>query len=271
MYHNQLKGIWFNGDPITYGGSGHFSSTDTTTFFCSSNPSDSTGWSMYNTYQPALANSVTGIGSVSFESGENIELETVYIHHPNIPHPAPDIMQKVIPNVKNIQQFYDNNELEWTIDLGQNNTIEFGKSLILNPNTSDNFTYEWSTGEITSTIDIRNLGTYSVTITDLKGCQKSDSITVSDYSLTPNDDDINTYLFPNPATDNFSVQFETKENLEKLSFQLFNPIGQLMQLQETEEAAALLTFDVSNLSTGIYFLNIRREERHLKTLKVIVE
>ncbi|MGB0932597.1 MAG: T9SS type A sorting domain-containing protein, partial [Chitinophagales bacterium] len=113
--------------------------------------------------------------------------------------------------------------------------------------------------------------TYSLTVTDLKGCQKSDSVTVSEYSLIPNDDEINTYLFPNPATDNFSIQFETNENLGKLSFQLFNAIGQLMKIQETEEFSAKLSFDISNLPVGIYFLNIRNEERHLKTLKVVVE
>ena len=44
------------------------------------------------------------------------------------------------------------------------------------------FTYEWSTGETTSTIDITEGGNYEVTVTDANGCSSTASVTAGDPS-----------------------------------------------------------------------------------------
>ena len=55
-------------------------------------------------------------------------------------------------------------------------TITLNAGLI--NNLSTDFTYSWSTGEITSEIQINQTGTYSVTVTNVNGCSKERTITV---------------------------------------------------------------------------------------------
>lgn len=68
--------------------------------------------------------------------------------------------------------------------------------------------YEWSTGAVSSSIDVREAGKYKVTITDVNSCKVSDSLSVFHNgnalpsemympdAFTPNDDRIND-VFPN--------------------------------------------------------------------------
>ena len=43
--------------------------------------------------------------------------------------------------------------------------------------------YEWSTGAITSSIDVMEPGTYSVTVTDVNDCQESSSVEVTETEM----------------------------------------------------------------------------------------
>jgi len=55
-------------------------------------------------------------------------------------------------------------------------TITLNAGLI--NNLSTDFTYSWSTGEITSEIQINQTGTYSVTVTNINGCSKDRTISI---------------------------------------------------------------------------------------------
>ncbi len=46
-----------------------------------------------------------------------------------------------------------------------------------------NYTYEWSTGDSTSTIDSLSVGTYTATVTDANGCTAVDSTTIMNTNL----------------------------------------------------------------------------------------
>ncbi|MBK7342628.1 MAG: hypothetical protein IPJ06_05645 [Saprospiraceae bacterium] len=50
--------------------------------------------------------------------------------------------------------------------------------------TGQNVSYLWSTGEFTPTIQVDTSGTYSVTVTDAKGCTNSASVTITITSTT---------------------------------------------------------------------------------------
>src|SRR6185295_1090718 len=62
---------------------------------------------------------------------------------------------------------------------------------------SPGYTYHWSTGATTSTINNLTAGTYTVTVTDSHGCTASNSITVNQpncaFHLTQNHTDVSCY------------------------------------------------------------------------------
>lgn len=62
------------------------------------------------------------------------------------------------------------------IDLGADRTICPGETTTLTPGTYE--TYSWSTGSSSSLIALDQAGTYSVTVTDDKGCTGSDEIVI---------------------------------------------------------------------------------------------
>ena len=74
----------------------------------------------------------------------------------------------------------------FTVTLGENLNICDQSSIEITPEISgeddSNASFVWSTGETTSTIDVSNSGTYSVTVT-INGCENSDTIDISITNL----------------------------------------------------------------------------------------
>lgn len=74
----------------------------------------------------------------------------------------------------------------------------------------------------------------------------------------------NSKIYPNPVTNTlfFKTPFSTKQQL-----QVFNQLGQQVLQQNSNESSTWL--DVSNLSKGLYFLNITSENSNSQTIKFI--
>ena len=70
---------------------------------------------------------------------------------------------------------------EMEVNLIADTTICDNEVLTLNPNTKEGISYQWSTGETTSTIDIDTAGIYWVEITGASGCTKYAESSVSEY------------------------------------------------------------------------------------------
>ncbi|MCT4603652.1 MAG: gliding motility-associated C-terminal domain-containing protein [Marinifilum sp.] len=73
----------------------------------------------------------------------------------------------------------------FAIELGEDQEICFGDEIVLNPNPSitQDYTYLWSNGAITSTLTVRESGKYTVTVRDKSGNEKSDEVTVTVHAL----------------------------------------------------------------------------------------
>ena len=73
-----------------------------------------------------------------------------------------------------------------SIELGADVEICPGSSQSFSPGNNSDWTYLWSTGETTSTIQVTTAGTYSVTVTDAQGCSSEDQVsaTLHDLSIT---------------------------------------------------------------------------------------
>ena len=108
QYYNFLTGKWPDGTPITYGGDGYDpTSTDTTHFVFSDNPSDPDGWSMCQENTPASdSRMVLGLGPSRMVSGAINSITFAVVFKPEVPHPCPDIgcVEDVADEV---QDFYD--------------------------------------------------------------------------------------------------------------------------------------------------------------------
>ena len=75
--------------------------------------------------------------------------------------------------------------------------------------------------------------------------------------------DVTTY--PNPTTD--LLMLKVTENIRNMEYQLYNESGEL--LLNKEIAGNLTTIPMSGLSSAIYILNVNRNNRQIKTFKII--
>ncbi|SCY04666.1 gliding motility-associated C-terminal domain-containing protein [Nonlabens sp. Hel1_33_55] len=62
---------------------------------------------------------------------------------------------------------------------GQDFVICPNENVLLDPQASDTFSYEWSTGEMTPTIEVNTAGTYTCVVTNTDGCSATTSFNVS--------------------------------------------------------------------------------------------
>lgn len=100
-------------------------------------------------------------------------------------------------------------------------------------------------------------------------CSSYRDILVEDYWLTINDSELTTQLklFPNPSSDNFHLQFDSKENFDD-EVEVFNLIGEKVfsQSASIHVGENEMQFDCSNLADGIYFLRIGKRNLQKKFL-----
>lgn len=79
-------------------------------------------------------------------------------------------------------------------------------------------------------------------------------------------------LFPNPVYETFSIEFTLNESTE-LEINIFDTNGKLIKELYKGKAASgenFFSFNKSNLSNGIYFLNIKSNSKNIKNEKIII-
>ncbi|MEM9887293.1 MAG: T9SS type A sorting domain-containing protein [Bacteroidota bacterium] len=135
------------------------------------------------------------------------------------------------------------------------------------------YTYKWDNGATTKGIFMLEGGTYTVTVNDAFGC--TDEITVELRTITSveNMEAIeHISLAPNPTNGiaNLAVQFK---NARQAQVALFNALGQqLIELPTQNTSTLQHTFDLSAYSEGMYFVQIRLEDRvHITRLLYLKE
>ena len=107
--------------------------------------------------------------------------------------------------------------------------------------------------------------TYTVTRSDLNGCENSDSITVqvnTCKSLKENANNNPLFIYPNPT----SVQLNISGlDIKQQTVFITNVIGEVLRTIETNGIKAI-SVDIENLSPGVYFINCNN-----KSIKFIKE
>lgn len=131
------------------------------------------------------------------------------------------------------------------------------------------YSYDWSDGSITEDISGVSPDLYSVTVTDVNGCEVTQGYAVSwnvgidDVEFTG---DVN--IYPNPANTTITVQLGDKaQNVTKIA--LVNISGQVVF--ETTPNSNKVEFNVSSYADGMYFTKIYTTDNQTITKRVVIE
>lgn len=74
------------------------------------------------------------------------------------------------------------------------------------------------------------------------------------------EDDNSISIFPNPANNILFIGFEKPVN-ENIDIQIFNAQGQVVQERTFTNVAELLEMNTQNLASGVYFIQVRTEDK----------
>ncbi len=163
-----------------------------------------------------------------------------------------------------------------------NQIVPFPSDTICNDTTqltAINFanSYAWSTGDTTMSIHVTTPGIYTVTTTDVLGCQSTTSDTVVLYCLGIEENDLANAIdiYPNPSNGIFNVRWNAS-GTQKLKLSIYNSMGQEIMHSENFgiNSAAEKQIDLSGFPSGIYFVSIENgsgasEKRFVK--RIVVE
>jgi hypothetical protein len=125
------------------------------------------------------------------------------------------------------------------------------------------YTYSWDTGQAGSSIQGLAPGVYCVTITDCLGCTQAYCATVEvTSSLRVMPGLISYKLYPNPADDQFALQFQF-EKFQKLSLEVMDSQGKVQAHRQASGKDIELSWDVGVLPAGYYWLRIAGADGYL--------
>ena len=78
--------------------------------------------------------------------------------------------------------------------------------------------------------------------------------------------DIN--LYPNPATDLLTVEIAQPNNLQNISFEVTNMLGQGI-LTQRADGQQTIQIQLEGLETGVFYLNILSDNQQVESIKFV--
>jgi len=151
------------------------------------------------------------------------------------------------------------------IYLGKDTTIIKPNKLILDPGFGF-INYLWSDTSYNQTLIVSKSGIYSVTVTDIKGCEGSDAINViftpgtSTY-VTPTSLPGSLVIFPNPTSGLVELSFQDFED-DIYSIGIYDLAGKLILKDKVEihKKKQSVNVDLNNASKGMYLVKIESKK-----------
>ncbi len=130
------------------------------------------------------------------------------------------------------------------------------------------YNYLWSNGDTTNPAIHLAAGTFTVSVTDHNGCQKTATVIVPQTTgIHDPKNDISFHLYPNPANGN--IILSATEVLPETSIGLRNLLGQL--LLSARLTATSTALDLSYLPSGVYFIELYKAQTLQTTLRFVVK
>lgn len=145
------------------------------------------------------------------------------------------------------------------VDYGLSPSFFYSYNSVANTftNTPTSFSFNF-TSLTPNTTYYYSVGSYSPTLT---GNRILGSFTTSVLSNSDHEQKLNFSLYPNPATDNFTIEMEN----EVKSVEIYSLQGQKVL------ASASKSINVSDVSSGIYLVRIEDQNHAVATQKLIIE
>ena len=134
----------------------------------------------------------------------------------------------------------------------------------------DNVTYEWSTGETTNTIDVDITGveigdtkSIGLTVSNEFGCTADDEVNVTFKDCTGIGElakDVMMSVYPNPNNGQFTLSLQSDET-QTVNIVMVNILGEVMEEsgEITFNDTYSRTFDLENMSAGVYFIRVNSD------------
>lgn len=157
------------------------------------------------------------------------------------------------------------------VNLGADTTICSDHTLLLDAGAYAGF--NWSTGGTSQTELIDSAGTgigstdVWVTVTDIYGCEASDTITITFEDCTGiEENDMLLSVYPNPSTGVFTISTEGLN--AEMFIEVISPEGRIIrQIQSTEQTTAI---DLSGEDAGVYYVRIQIKDQ-VKVLNIVLQ
>ena len=164
----------------------------------------------------------------------------------------------------------DQSEFEYEIygtpefELKDAANISFPYSLAPTTSPAD-ATYEWNTGARTKAIDVTENGTYTLKITDSRGCSAEKSVTIKTTDIN-NSSVANIAVYPNPAKDILNIDFGGQMT-NGCQILIANASGRI--IFASKQTSDIMPIAVDDWAQGIYFIKItsNSESRIIKFVK----
>ena len=159
------------------------------------------------------------------------------------------------------------------IELGADTTLCDNETILLDAGGGFE-SYDWNNGFATTQTIIADMaGSYSVIATDVNGCTDTDEIIISfkscPTSVDPGSDKFEILIYPNPTTGLLHINMGDKYSGKELHILLTNMRGQIVITKKVNNESEF-SLDLSRLSKGMYYLNIRNSESAIST-KIILK
>ena len=134
----------------------------------------------------------------------------------------------------------------------------------------DNVNYEWSTGETTKTIDVDITGveigdtkSIGLTVSNEFGCTADDEVNVTFKDCTGIGElakDVMMSVYPNPNNGQFTLSLQSDET-QTVNIVMVNILGEVMEEsgEITFKDTYSRTFDLENMSAGVYFIRVNSD------------
>ena len=148
------------------------------------------------------------------------------------------------------------------VDLGNDTSFVFGEEFLVLSNriNEPSYSYFWSTGAQTTTLEINNPGFYVLEITDTNtGCIASDTLLVdfanNNWNLAPLNDPIT--LYPNPSNEQVTLKIPAhivEKDPSKIF--IFDLNGRIIFETFVSTSKKQIDLNLTGIPPGIYILNI---------------
>jgi hypothetical protein len=157
----------------------------------------------------------------------------------------------------------------FNVNIAQSGSLPAGVTL-----TADNVagaSYNWSTGGSTAAVTVTAPGTYTVTVINARGCQKTQTATV----LSTGVEDLNSTvqhvrLYPNPNNGSATIEIGTSVASDAIiSITDLTGRNVMMMNKELANGINLVAINTADFAGGVYFVNVNNGTEN-KVVRMVV-